>query len=65
MLDTNVLGENDLLSITVTSEIAMSMDELVCVLLHEYMHNWCVVRGKMMSCCNEHMFLRRLGDVNA
>lgn len=65
MLEPNTLGENDYLSIVVTSEIAMSMDELVGVLLHEYMHNWCIVRGKVMSCCNEHSFLRHLGDANA
>jgi len=41
----------------------MSFDELVGVLVHEYLHNWCRVRGHFMSCHNEHQCMRGLGDV--
>ena len=38
--------------------------ELVTVLIHEAMHNWCRVRGKFMHTENEHWCLGRLGEPN-
>ena len=38
--------------------------ELVTVLLHEAMHNWCRVRGKFMHTENEHWCMGRLGEPN-
>ena len=38
--------------------------ELVTVLVHEAMHNWCRVRGKFMHTENEHWCMGRLGEPN-
>ena len=38
--------------------------ELVTVLIHEAMHNWCRVRGKFMHTENEHWCMGRLGEPN-
>ena len=38
--------------------------ELVTVLIHEAMHNWCRVRGKFMHMENEHWCMGRLGEPN-
>lgn len=54
------LGETDGVSITVNEALPMSFDELVATLVHEYLHNFCRVRGKFMSCDNEHSCMRGL-----
>jgi len=59
----DILAQTDNVCIEVM-RVPMQHSELVGVLLHEAMHNWCVVRGKYMSCCNEHRCMGRLGDPN-
>jgi hypothetical protein len=55
------LGETDGTQITISDVVPMTFDELVAVLVHECLHNYCLVRGKFMSCYNEHMCMRGLG----
>ena len=56
------LGETDGVCITISHVEPMTFDELIGVLVHECLHNYCLVRGKYMSCYNEHMCMRGLGD---
>lgn len=64
-LHESTLGETDCSEMCISSTMDMSMDELVDVLIHEYLHNWCVVRGKYMSCHREHVLIANLGDIYA
>jgi len=57
----NNLGETDGSKIYISKQMQMSQNELVAVLLHEALHNFCVVRGKFMSCNNEHRCMCSLG----
>ena len=43
---------------------AMSESRLVCTLIHEALHDWCRVRGKVMSCRAEHYCMAKCGDPN-
>jgi hypothetical protein len=56
------LGETDGVSIQISDTAPMTFDELVGVLVHECLHNYCTVRGRFMSCYNEHICMRGLGD---
>ena len=60
--DTQNLGETDGKRIGISSTVPMTFDELVGVLVHECLHNYCKVRGRFMSCYNEHVCMRGLGD---
>lgn len=57
----NNLGETDGSNIYISKHMPMSSNELVAVLLHEALHNFCVVKGKFMSCENEHRCMSSLG----
>lgn len=59
----NVLGQTDGTMIEVMP-VSMSHSEIVATLLHEGMHDWCRVRGKFMSCKNEHRCMSTAGDPN-
>lgn len=61
-LDHDTLGETDGNQIWISSSTPMTFDDVVCVLVHEYLHNFCRVRGRFMSCYNEHQCMRGLGD---
>jgi len=56
------LGETDGVGIAISDTIPMTFDELVGVLVHECLHNYCTVRGRFMSCHSEHICMRGLGD---
>ena len=45
-------------------ECEMCDDLLVGTLLHESLHDWCRVRGKVMSCRAEHYCMAKCGDPN-
>ena len=59
----DILGQTDGAQIEIM-RVPMEHSEIVGVLLHEGMHNWCTVRGKYMSCANEHKCMATLGDPN-
>ena len=42
----------------------MSYPQLVGTLLHESLHDWCRVRGRVMSCAGEHFCMHKCGDPN-
>lgn len=63
LVDMYNLGETDGTCIDISQTVPMSFDELVGVLVHECLHNYCKVRGKYMSCHNEHTCMRGLGDL--
>ena len=52
--DEGTVGATDNVRIWVSDTALMSFDEVVGTLVHEYLHNFCRVRGKYMSCDNEH-----------
>lgn len=54
------LGQTDGKSIEIM-RTAMTHGLLVNTLIHEALHDWCRVRGKFMSCANEHHCMRVLG----
>ena len=57
-----ILGETDGVQIWISNSALMTFDDVISVLIHEYLHNYCLVRGKTMSCHNEHQCMRGLGD---
>jgi hypothetical protein len=38
--------------------------EIVQILIHEALHNWCMIRGNYMGCEREHACMALLGDPN-
>ena len=60
-LDDNTWGETDGASITINDATPMTWERLVCTLVHEALHNVAHVRGKCISCDNEHALMRGLG----
>ena len=61
-LCSGVVGETDGVRILVSSVEPMTWDHLVSTLVHEFLHNYCRVRGRFMSCHNEHQCMRGLGE---
>ena len=57
-----LLGRTDGETIEICAACPMTHAEIVGTLLHEAMHDWCRVRGKFMSCANEHYCMSRCGD---
>ena len=58
----NHLGETDGVQIRITG-MPMTDELLVGTLIHEGMHNWCSVRGRFMSCENEHFCMTKVGEI--
>ena len=61
-LSEEVVGETDGVEICINSIVPMTWDHLVSTLVHESLHNFCRVRGRFMSCHNEHQCMRGLGE---
>jgi len=61
--DESTLAYNDSERI-VMLERSMHDSEIVQILIHEALHNWCIVRGKYMGCDREHACMAILGDPN-
>jgi hypothetical protein len=61
-LDEDTMGETDGLEIRLNSEASFAWDRLVSTLVHEFLHNYCLVRGRYMSCENEHKCMLGLGE---
>ena len=59
----DLLGETDGECISIFA-IPMSHAMLVGTLIHEALHDWCKVRGRPMSCANEHCCIAEIGDPN-
>jgi hypothetical protein len=62
-LDPLTCGETDGVHIWVSSCEPMTFDDLINVLVHESLHDYCYVRGRCMSCANEHKCMRGMGEV--
>lgn len=62
VLHDDILGETDGESIAINSALPMTWDSLVSTLVHEALHNYCRVRGRFMSCENEHKCMHGLGE---
>lgn len=62
--DPNMLGRTDGITIEINSCCQMTHSEIIAALLHEARHDWCRVRGKYMSCANEHCCMSKCGDPN-
>jgi len=60
---TETLAYNDSSKIVMFAR-TMHDAEIVQVLIHEALHNWCLVRGKYMGCEREHACMALLGDPN-
>lgn len=61
-LGDDLLGLTDGVHIWINSEMPMTWEHLISTLVHEYLHNFCRVRGQYMSCWNEHQCMRGLGE---
>ena len=59
-----LLGQTDDWQIEISGTLPMTHVEIVSTLVHEAMHNWCLVRGKYMSCQSEHRCMHTCGDPN-
>lgn len=46
----------------INSRYKLTTDEIVWLMIHEYLHCYCVVRGRQMSTAREHECMRELGD---
>lgn len=63
-LGKDCLGQTDGDVIEISRSIPMRYDEIVCTLLHEALHDWCLVKGRRMACHKEHRCMHILGDPN-
>ena len=59
-----LLGQTDGDTIEVSSNTLMTFTDLVGVLVHEALHNWCHVYGRVLSGTVEHHCMAVLGDVH-
>ena len=61
--DEEIWGRTDGHTIEISAGY-MSYPQLVGTLLHESLHDWCRVRGRVMSCAGEHFCMHKCGDPN-
>lgn len=61
LLHHNLLGQTDGDCIEINT-CPMPFAQLVCTLIHEAFHDWCIVNGRSMSCLHEHRCMELLGD---
>ena len=59
----SVYGHTDGQKIVINTECPMGFGDVVATLVHEALHNFCVVRGKLMGCEREHVCMRGLGEI--
>ena len=57
-----IYGHTDGKTILINSAYEMGFSDIVPTLVHECLHDFCIVRGKKMGCDREHVCMRGLGE---
>ena len=60
--DEDIYRHTDGKTILINSRFEMSFLDVVATLVHESLHDFCLVRGRKMGCEREHVCMRGLGE---